>query len=87
MHPVQRPVKRLIFLAQRLKRTAKYVREGWPGSSLQGGRCCYSWDESEALGLDPTGPFVLRHVGHLMGRVLEVSRQAGLKPVQVASKL
>ena len=87
MHPFQRPVKRLIFLGQRLERTEKYVREGWPGSSFQGIRCCYSRDESEASGLDPTGPFVLRHVGHLMGRVLEVSRQAGLKPVQVARKL
>ena len=87
MHPVQRPVKRLILLGQRLERTAKYVSDVCPGPSLQGGRCFPSGDESEASGLDPTGPFVLRHVCHLMGRVLEVSRQAGLKPGQVAFKL
>ena len=86
-HPVQCPVERRIFLAQRLECTAKYVRDGWLGSSFQVGRFSCSRDESEASGLDPTGPFVLRHVCHLMIRVLVVSRQAGLEPVQVACKL
>ena len=35
--------------------------------------------------MDPTGTFVLRHVCHLMGRILVVSRQAGLEPGQVTS--
>ena len=70
-----------------LECTEKYVCDGWLGSSFHGGCCSCSRDESEALGLDPTGPFVHRHVCHLMSRVLVVSRQAGLEPSQVACKL
>ena len=78
---------RLIFLAHRFKCTAKYVHEGWLGSSFQCGHYSCLRNESEALGLDPTGTFVLHHVCHLMGRVLVVSRQAGLEPCQMACKL
>ena len=66
----------LILLGQRLERTAKYVRDGWPGPSFQDVRCCPSGDESEASGLNPTGPFFFPQVGYLVRRVLEVTRQA-----------
>ena len=87
LHPVQPPVERLIFLALHLECTAKYVYDGWPGSSFQGGCCSCSREKSEASGLDLIGTFVLCHVCHLMGRILVVSRQAGLEPIQVTCKL
>ena len=53
LHPVQRPVERLVLFTQRLKRTVEYVHDGRVGSYFKRGRRGCLRDEGEESRLDP----------------------------------